>query len=57
MEEFNQILEKATPYKGISPIFEIVIEEVVPYFEGQFTALEVTRKIDNRVQLYLDENY
>ena len=57
IEDYKELLRTAVPYKGSSTLFEIVLEEVIPYFEGQFTALEVTRKIDNRVQLYLDENY
>jgi len=57
IEEYKQLLKTAVPYKGTSFIWDIVWEEVLPYFEGQFTALDVTRKIDNRVQLYLDENY
>ena len=57
IEEYKQLLKTAVPYKGTSSILDIVLEEVLPYFEGQFSALDVTRKIDNRVQLYLDENY
>ena len=38
-----------------NPIRDIVEEETKPFFDGDKTAEEVAKIIDNRVQLYLDE--
>ncbi len=37
-------------------IEEMVYEELAPYFEGTRSAQEAAQILDNRVQLYLDEN-
>lgn len=55
-EEYKEFLNSTVPYKGASPLFDIVWEESIAFFEGERDALTVTRLIDNRVQLYLDEN-
>ena len=44
------------PFKGSGPLFDIVWEESMAFFYNDKDALTVTRMIDNRVQLYLDEN-
>lgn len=36
-------------------IMDIMDEELAPYFTGQVSAKEAARKLNNRVQLYLDE--
>ena len=40
----------------IEAVMDIVSEELEPFFTGQCSAEEAARKLDNRVQLYLDEN-
>ncbi len=39
----------------IKQIENIVYEELTPYFAGEISAEEAAKKLDNRVQLYLDE--
>lgn len=56
VEEYKKLLNSAVPYKDSGPLFDIVREESMAFFEGEKDALTVTRMIDNRVQLYLDEN-
>lgn len=36
-------------------VVDILSEELEPFFAGQCSAEEAARKLDNRVQLYLDE--
>lgn len=55
-EEFKELLDSAVPFKGSGPLFDIVWEESMVFFYNDKDALTVTRMIDNRVQLYLDEN-
>ena len=57
MEEYKELVEKAIPLKEDMNLVNILFEELQPFFLGDRSALDVTRKIDNRVQLYLDENY
>lgn len=40
----------------IEAVMDIVSEELEPFFAGQCSAEEAAKKLDNRVQLYLDEN-
>lgn len=54
-EEYNAFLQRCEPYHYNHEIFDIVWEESQAYFFGDKDALTVTRTIDNRVQLYLDE--
>ncbi len=54
--EFRELLRSAVPYKDYCPIYDIVAEEAGAFWSGQKDATEVTRLIDRRVQLYLDEN-
>jgi len=56
VKEYKELLDSAVPYHEYCPIFDIVWEESIAFFEGERDALAVTRLIDNRVQLYLDEN-
>lgn len=56
VKEYKELLDSAVPYQEYCPIFDIVWEESIAFFEGERDALTVTRLIDNRVQLYLDEN-
>ncbi|MBE5872975.1 MAG: carbohydrate ABC transporter substrate-binding protein [Lachnospiraceae bacterium] len=55
LEEYRELLKKATPLTGNQDLLNIIAEEIQPFFIGDRSALDVTRKIDNRVQLYLDE--
>ena len=54
-EGFNAFLQRCEPYDYNNKIFDIIWEESQAYFFGDKDALTVTRAIDNRVQLYLDE--
>ena len=40
----------------IDAVMDILAEELEPFFAGQCSAEEAARKLDNRIQLYLDEN-
>ncbi len=40
---------------NINAVMDILSEELDPFFAGQCNAEEAARKLDNRVQLYLDE--
>ena len=54
------MLENAAPrsYELYSQVlFEIIYEEAESYFDGDKPVEEVMRLIQNRVQLYLSENY
>ncbi len=56
VEQFYFLLEHAQPYKPYAlAISRIISEELQPYFEGDVTAELAAEKLDNRVQLYLDE--
>lgn len=56
MNAYKAVLENAEVYKENMQLSQIVLEECTYFFAGESTAYEVTQKIDNRVQLYLDEN-
>ena len=50
------LIENARPGNFyVKEIESIIDEELEPYFQGQRTAEEAARILDNRVQLYLDE--
>lgn len=55
VEVFYDMLERTYPYKYKTAISEIVFAELPAYFAGEKTAEEVAYILDNRVQLYLDE--
>ena len=54
-EEYNAFLQSCVPSKRSSALFDIVWEDADAYLSGGKDVLTVTRDIDNRVQLYLDE--
>ena len=50
------LIENARPgIFYVKEIEDIIYEELEPYFQGQRTAEEAAKILDNRVQLYLDE--
>ena len=50
------LIENAQPGNfNALEIEDMIFEELEPYFQGQRTAEEAARILDNRVQLYLDE--
>lgn len=50
------LIENARPGNFyVQEIESIIYEELEPYFQGQRTAEDAARILDNRVQLYLDE--
>lgn len=56
VEQFYFLLENAQPNNFMAAgISGIVSEELAPYFSGDITAVEAAEKLDNRVQLYLNE--
>ena len=58
MEEYLLFLENCAPLpQSYEMIEDIVLEEVEVYFSSNCTAEQAAEKIDNRVQLYLDERY
>ena len=56
IEEFWYLVDNAMPAVfRITPLKDMVYEELGAYFEGQCSAQEAAEKLNNRVQLYLDE--
>lgn len=54
--EYRRTLEEAKPLPlRTEPILDIILEEAEDYFNGYKNAEEISRVVDNRVQLYLDE--
>lgn len=57
LEGFRSMIENARPKsQNISKIRGMVYEELEPYFRGSISAEEAAEKLNNRVQLLLDEN-
>ena len=57
MKEYKELIENAQTLNGdMTTLFLVIGEEIASFITGERTALEVTRKIDNRTQLYFDEN-
>lgn len=56
MEAYKKAIEdaRALPIRT-APILTIIQEEAKDYFNGSKSAEEISRVINNRVQLYLDE--
>ena len=55
--EFRAMLEDARPLPiRTAPLLDIIAEEAEYYFDGTKSIEEVTAVIQNRVQLYMDEN-
>lgn len=56
LQDFNSFLESCVPGPRLYENLEAIIwEEAQGYFEGDKTAEEAARIINNRIQLYLDE--
>ncbi len=56
LEIFDYMIGHAQPANyAVTPLADIFAEELDAYFEGYCTAEEAAEKLDNRVQLYLDE--
>lgn len=56
LSQFFALFEDAKPEPSVpSEIKSIVSEELAPFFAGECSAEEAAKKLDNRVQLYLDE--
>lgn len=55
-DEFWYLVEHALPAKfRIEKLKSIVEEELEPYFDGHTTVEEAARKLNSRIQMYLDE--
>lgn len=56
IERFYYVVQNANPGNAnIVPLLSVVWDELNPYFNGECSAEEAAAKLDNRVQLYLDE--
>lgn len=56
LEEYMAYLESCVPQPEYpSGISAILLEELLPYFEGDKSVEDTVRILQNRVQLYLDE--
>ena len=56
IERFYYVVQNANPGNvNIVPLLDVVWDELNPYFNGECSAEEAAAKLDNRVQLYLDE--
>ena len=56
IEQLYFILEHAQPSNYYAEaVYSMVAEELAPYFSGDISAEEAAKKLDSRVQLYLDE--
>lgn len=56
IKTFRWMIDQAHPHdRQVMGIISIASEELEPYFSGAVSAEEAARKLDNRVQLYLDE--
>lgn len=56
IEDYISLLKKLGPYPVVDPIKKIVDEEAENFVESNKTAEEAARVIQNRVQIYLNEN-
>ena len=55
--EYREFLEDARPLPiRTAPLLDIIVEEAEYYFDGTKSIEEVSAIIQNRVQLYMDEN-
>ncbi len=52
---FWEMLEEPIYYQWQNDIWDIIWDEVLPYFYGEKAAGDVAKAVDSRVQLYLDE--
>lgn len=56
-EEYKRAIDEARPLPTrILPILTIIMEEAEDYLDGSKSAEQVSHVVNNRVQLYLDEN-
>lgn len=55
-EEYKELLKKAKPLPQESMINQIFNEEAGALSLEDYTMQEIIRRVDNRIQLYLDEN-
>ena len=53
---FEMLLNARLKENNVDGLFDIILEETPAYFTGGKTAEEVCDIVQNRVQLYLDEN-
>lgn len=56
LEELITSTTVADPYSAGQVVYDIILEEAGAYFSGQKPLEEVAKIIQNRVQLYVDEN-
>ena len=56
IKQFYYIVDNAYPANvKAAALYDILEEELTPYFEGDISAREAAEKLQNRVQLYLNE--
>ena len=57
LDAFRILIENAKPIsRDVDQIRGIVYEELEPYFNGNVSAEQAAEKLDNRIQLFLDES-
>ena len=57
MDKFRSCLEEANRFKGNeSELINVITEEARTFFNGDITAEEAARRIQNRVEIYLAEH-
>ena len=58
LEDYLLFLDRCAPLpRSYKAVENIVLDEVDLFFSGSYTAEQAAERIDNRVQLYLDEQY
>ncbi len=56
LTEYRETIQEARPLPlRTRPILTIILEEAEDYFNGSKGVDEITKVVNNRVQLYLDE--
>ena len=54
----DELLEQAQPASFyVTEVEDFFYEELTPYFDGTRSLTDTLKVLDNRIQLYLDENY
>lgn len=58
-EEYDKIVREAVKdvRQGDNVIKGIIVEELMPFFDGDSTAEKVAENIQNRISIYLSERY
>ena len=56
LQIFQELLEEARPYDFYAmELYDLIYEELTPYFQGDRSLEETVTILDSRVQVYLNE--